>query len=295
MRRAKENIIRNGTGRIIFQVFNYALLIFLGVICFLPLVNLGAISFSQPKYVEAGLVNLNPKDFTVAAYKYIFSNNDLFRAFGNSLLLIAIGVPWTLLMTVLAAYPLSRPSDTFAGRKIYIVIIWICMLFSGGLVADYMLRTALCLQNNIWALILPGVPIFNVILLMNFFKQLPEDFHEAAELDGASENLFMIYVPLSIPAMLTIFLFTVVDYWNQWLPGIMYMSTIDKMPLQSYLQSVTVNLLDMDLSGMLDSKKVSQNTIDAARFFLSVIPMLVVYLPLQKHFVKGLTVGGVKG
>lgn len=292
-----KNAISESKSRIIFQVFNYALLIFLAAICFLPLINLWAISFSQPKFVEAGLVNLFPKGFTSSSYQYIFSNNDLLIAFGNSLLLLLIGVPWTLLVTVLAAYPISRPEHMFVGRRVYIVMIWICMLFSGGLVADYMLRCALKLQNSIWALILPGVPIFNVILLMNFFKQLPEEFHEAAELDGANEFyiLLKIYVPLSKSAMLTILLFTVVDYWNQWLPGVMYMSTIRKMPLQSYLQSVTVNIMDLDINNMLDNKSVSQNTIEAARFFLSVIPMLLVYLPLQKYFIQGLTVGGVKG
>jgi len=293
----RKNKIKVTKSRIAFVVANYILLGSLALCCLLPFINLGAISFSSPKYAESGSVNLIPKGFTVSAYKFIFSNGDFLRALWNSIKLLLIGVPWIMVMTFLCAYPLSRPKHKFIGRKIYIVIIWVCMLFSGGTVAEYMLKCALKLNNTIWALILPGVPVFNVILLMNFFRQIPEDFHEAAEMDGANDLYIMIkiYIPLAKPAVLTTMLFTIVELWNQWLPGVMYYSTIDKMPLQSYLQSVTVDLMDEKLSSMLSGNLVSENTIESARLFLSIIPMLLLYLPLQKHFIKGLTAGGVKG
>ena len=293
----KNNKIKASPSRIIFQIINYIFLGFFALICFLPLVNLGAISFSNPSFAEGGQIGLVPKGFTIDSYRFIFSNNDFFRALGNSIVLLLIGVPFMMVMSLLCAYPLSRPKSEFKGRNIYIVILWVCILFSGGIVPEYMLKCALKLDNTIWALILPGVNVFNVILLMNFFKAIPEEIHEAAVIDGAGEIkiMFKLYMPLALPAVLTTMLFTVVELWNSYLPGIMYYSTIDKMPLQSYLQSVTINLMDPNISNLLKDNQVSTKTIESARLFLSIIPMLVFYFPLQKYFVKGLTLGGVKG
>lgn len=290
-------MIKKSKSRIVFLIVNYIILIFYAVICILPLLNLGAISLSKSTYAEAGLVGLIPKGLNVSAYEYIIKGGEYFHAFGISILRLLLGVPLSLIMTFLMAYPLARPVDKFSGRSFYVVLVMICMLFSGGLVPEYMLKTSLNLNNTLWALVLPGVGVFNVIVLMNFFRSVPLDLHEAAELDGASEWFIMlvIYVPLSLPAVMTLALFSLIGHWNSWLDGVMYMSTVDKMPLQSYLQSVVVNMMDNDLMEIVGTNYVSQDTMDAARLFLSIIPILLMYFPLQKYFVKGLTLGGVKG
>ncbi len=289
----KTNKIKRSKSRIVFQIINYSVLIIYALLCLLPLINLGAISLSSPELADGGLVGLIPKKATLSAYSYIFKDTDFLKALWNSVKLIVIGIPVTMLLTFLCAYPLSRPNTKFVGRTVYIVILWVCILFSGGLVPEYMLKCALNLKNTIWALILPGVPVFNVILLMNFFRGVSEEMHEAAEIDGASEMriLFTVYIPIALPAVITTMLFAIVELYNQWLPGIMYFSTIDKMPLQSFLQSVTIDFMDSKLEGV----NISQTTIDSAMAFLSIIPMLILYLPLQRFFVKGISLGGVKG
>ena len=135
--------------------------------------------------------------------------------------------------------------------------------------------------------------------MINFFKQVPEDFYEAALLDGAGELTIMsrIYVPLALPSIVTVLLFIIVSHWNAWFDGVIYMSDIKYYPLQSYLQSVVIN--KFDLASMYENigayANLSQQTVDAARLFMAVTPIILIYLPLQKYFIKGLTLGGVKG
>lgn len=284
--------------RIVFQVINYTFLLFYALCAVLPLIHLGAVSLSRTSYAEAGLVGLWPRGINVGAYAYIFSNGTFFKAFGNSLLRLVTGVPLNMILTFLLAYPLARPVSKFHARNAYAWFLMVCMLFTGGTVPMYMLVSALKLNNSLFALILPGaVPVFNVVLMMNFFRALPEELHEAAKMDGAGELTIMIriFVPLSLPSVMTLTLFCIVAQWNSWLDGVLYMSTIDKMPLQSYLQSVVINTMEGNLDSVLDTNYVSQTTIDAARLFLAVIPIILFYFPLQKYFVKGLTLGGVKG
>ena len=290
--------MKKSKSRIVFQVFNYTFLIAYALCAVLPLVHLGAISLSKTTYAEAGLVGLWPKGFNFESYSYIFANGDFFKAFGNSILRLITGVPLNMIMVFLLAYPLSRPDAKFKGRSVYSWILMVSLLFTGGTVPMYMLVSALQLNNTLFALILPGaVPVFNVVLMMNFFRAIPEELHEAATIDGASELKIMtlIYVPLSLPSVMTLALFCIVAQWNSWMDGVLYMNTIDKMPLQAYLQSVVINTMEGNLDNVLDTNFVSQDTIDAARLFLAIIPVIVFYFPLQKYFVKGLTLGGVKG
>ncbi len=290
--------MKKSKSRIVFQILNYAFLIFYALCAVLPLIHLGAISLSKTTFAEAGLVGLWPKGINFESYAYIFSNGDFFKAFGNSILRLVTGVPLNMAMVFLLAYPLSRPSPKFRARNVYAWILMVCLLFTGGTVPTYMLVSALKLNNTLFALILPGaVPVFNVVLMMNFFRVVPEELHEAATIDGASELSIMIkiYLPLSLASVMTLALFCIVAQWNSWMDGVLYMSTLDKMPLQAYLQSVVINTMEGNLDSVLDTSYVSQDTIDAARLFLAIIPIIAFYFPLQKYFVKGLTLGGVKG
>lgn len=291
-------MIKESVSRRVFVVLNYFFLTLYALIAILPLIHLGAVSLSKTSYAEAGLVMFWPKEINFQAYTYIFSSSAFFRAFLNSVLRLIVGVPVNMLMICLVAYPLSRPKRYLRSRAFYSWFFMITMLFAGGTVPTFMLVSALGLKDNFFALILPGaVPVFNIVLMLNFFRQVPEELQEAASIDGAGQYriLFMIYVPLSLPSFITLVLFCVVAHWNSWLDGVLYMSSLEKMPLQAYLQSVVINPMEGNLDQVIDTEFVSQTTVDAARLFLAVIPVALIYFPLQKYFVKGLTLGGVKG
>lgn len=282
------------------MIVNGLMLSAYAITCLLPMLHMLALSLSNSTKAEVGLVGLIPVGFNLDSYKLIFSNNEFYRAFGNSLLRLLVGVPLNMLMTVLAAYPLSRPNSQLRFRTLISWFFVFTTIFSGGMIPSYMLVNALHLNDTVWALVLPSaVPVFNVILMINFFKQVPEDFYEAALLDGAGELTIMsrIYVPLALPSIVTVLLFIIVSHWNAWFDGVIYMSDIKYYPLQSYLQSVVIN--KFDLASMYENigayANLSQQTVDAARLFMAVTPIILIYLPLQKYFIKGLTLGGVKG
>ena len=291
-------MIKESVSRRVFVVINYIFLGLYALVAILPLIHLGAVSLSKTSFAEAGLVTFWPRGFNFQAYTYIFRSSTFFLALGNSILRLLVGVPVNMLMICLVAYPLSRPKRYLRARAFYSWFFMVTMLFVGGTVPTFMLVSALGLKDNFFALILPGaVPVFNIVLMLNFFRQVPEELQEAASIDGAGQYriLFTIFVPLSLPSFVTLMLFSIVAHWNSWLDGVLYMSTLEKMPLQAYLQSVVINPMEGNIDEVTDPEFVSQTTIDAARLFLAVIPVALMYFPLQKYFVKGLTLGGVKG
>lgn len=287
-------------GRKVFLACNYVFLLFLGLICFLPLLHVLALSFSSSAAATAGQVGLVPVNFTLGSYEYVARKPEFWRAAGISVLRVAVGVPLQMLVTMLIAYPLSKENNKLMGRSFYLWYFVITMLFSGGLVPTYLTIDALGLIDSFWALILPGlVPIFNIILLLNFFRSLPKDIEEAAQIDGASywTCLWRIFVPLSKPAMATLILFSAVGHWNAWFDGLIYMNRTVNYPLQSYLQTVVV-AKDMSMitsAEFASLKEVSDRTNKAAQVFLAMLPIVCVYPFLQKYFTKGIVMGSVKG
>jgi len=200
----------------------------------------------------------------------------------------------------MCAYPLSKKSDVFRARKIYVWIFFFTMLFNGGLVPTFLVVYYTGILDSIWALVIPGaVNTWNIILMLNFFRSMPVELEEAAFLDGASHwnILWRIFVPLSKPAIATITLFTIVGHWNAWFDGLLYMRKSYNYPLQTYLQS----LLTIDISRFLTQEqqnivaKLSPKTIRSAQVFIAAFPVLCVYPFLQKYFTKGLVLGSVKG
>jgi putative aldouronate transport system permease protein len=174
------------------------------------------------------------------------------------------------------------------------------MFVGGGLVPTYMIVTGTGLKNSIWSLILPGaVPIFYMVILLNFFRQIPKELEESALIDGASQNriLWQIYVPLSIPALATLTIYTVVGHWNEWFSGLIYMDDASKYPLQTYLQNV-ITMPDFSLFDPMQMelmKKISNKTFRAAQIMIVTLPILVTYPLLQKYFISGMTLGSLKG
>jgi putative aldouronate transport system permease protein len=295
-----KNQIRESKSRKAFIIFNYLLLSLTAFICVLPLINILAVSFSSSSAAAAGYVKLWPVNFTMDSYKYAMSKHEFVDSFFVSVKRIAVGYGINMFMAISIAYPLSKEKENFRARNIYAWFFIVTMLFSGGLIPSYMTIKSLGLLDSIWALVLPGaVPVFNVILLMNFFRDLPREIEEAAHIDGAGylKTLLKIYLPLSKPALATITLFMLVHHWNSWFDGLIYMNSPKNYPLQSYLRTIVITLDTSTLSSseQLHVTDISDRTFKAAQVFLAAVPVLMIYPFLQKYFMKGLVMGSVKG
>lgn len=293
---------KTSVGRKSFLIFNYLFLAAVCLTCVLPFVNLLAVSFSGNTAVAAGKVTFWPVDFTTFSYEYALRGGKFSRALLISIELVILGTGVNVLLMVLTAYPLSRGKDRLLGRNLYMAYFVLTMLIGGGLIPTYLVVVKAGLKNSIWSLILPGaLPVYNMVILMNFIRQLPEELAEAARIDGASEwkVLLKVVLPLSKPALATVGLFCIVGHWNNWFGGIIYMSETERYPLQTYMQSLLQNFeAMMKLSGTDYALLLSQmnaQTGRAAQLFLGAIPVMLVYPFLQKYFTTGLTLGSVKG
>ncbi|MDF2961105.1 MAG: transporter permease [Paenibacillus sp.] len=290
---------RLSVSRKIFIAFNYTLLLGLAVLCILPLVNVFAISLSSSSAAAAGFVKLWPVDFTWKAYEFIVQKPEFLRSLTVTLQRVAIGVTLNMVLIILVAYPLSKESSVLKGRTLYAWIFVFTMLFNGGLIPLYMTIKALGLIDSIWALVLHhALPVFNILILLNFFRGLPKELEEAAFMDGAGHwtVLWRIFVPLSTPSLATLTLFSIVGQWNAWFDGIIFMNSPENYPLQSYLYTV-ITAVDTLLAGSVDMEmlaEVSDRTAKSAQIFLGALPILLVYPFLQRFFMKGIVLGSVK-
>lgn len=287
----------------IFHFVNIFILAVVSLLCVLPFINLLAISFSDSAAVAAGAVGFTPVDFTLSAYEYALKGGKFIRALFISFERVFLGVGLNLILMVLTAYPLSKTRKKVVGRNIYMVYFVITMLVSGGMIPTYLVVTGLGLKDTIWALILPGaLPVYNMVILMNFMRGIPEEIEEAAAIDGASpfQILTRVLLPILKPALATVGLFCIVTHWNDWFSGMIYMNNPDNYPLQTYLQSLLQNFEQLlrtqssqDIQALL--AQMDARTGRAAQLFLGAIPVMVIYPFLQKYFTKGLVLGSVKG
>ncbi|MGN9166770.1 carbohydrate ABC transporter permease [Paenibacillus polymyxa] len=282
----------------IFNVFNICLLVILSIMCIVPLIHVLAVSFSAKSVADANLVGLWPVQFSLEAYKKTMNNPIFLHSIWISVCRTVLGTGLTLLITFLAAYPLSKETTVFRSRNIYSWLFVFSMIFNGGLVPFYMVIQKIHLMDSFWVLVLPGaVNTFLVILMLNFFRGIPKEMEEAALIDGAGHfrTLFSIFLPISMPSIATIALFSMVFHWNSWFDGLLYLSNAKDYPLATFLQTV---IIQKDMSSMSMSPKemelLSQTTVNAAQIFIGAAPILIVYPFLQKYFVKGMTLGSVK-
>ncbi|MBO3090535.1 carbohydrate ABC transporter permease [Schleiferilactobacillus harbinensis] len=257
-----------------------------------------AISFSDSASAAANEVGLIPIHFNLNSYKLILEDSQFWRSFGISVERVILGTAINLILIVLMAYPLSKNKRVFHARNIYMNLLIFAMLFNGGMIPTFIVVKSLGLMDTIWALVLPGaVPIFNVILLMNFFKGLPDALEEAAIMDGASKMtiLFKIYLPLSLPALATVSLFAIVGHWNDYFSGLLYMNRAVNYPLQTYIQQLNIDITKItDVSQLSSLASISNKTLNSAKIVVSTVPLLLIYPLLQKYFVTGMTIGSVK-
>lgn len=285
-------------GKLISRIIIWAVVILLTLSCLLPLINMVAISFSGSNAVSANKVGLLPVDFNTSAYKKLLGDAQFWKSFLISVERVVLGTFINMVFTISMAYPLPKSRNRFRAREIYMKIVIFAMLFSGGIIPLFMVVSKLHLTNTIWSLVLPGaVPVFNVILLINFFKGVPDSLDEAARIDGAGPLtvLLKIYLPVSLPALATVALFAIVNHWNDYFSGLIYMSKAEMYPLQTYIQQLTVDLTQItDANQLKQLASMNNRTFNAAKIVVSTIPLLIIYLFLQKYFVTGMVIGAVK-
>jgi putative aldouronate transport system permease protein len=289
-------------GEKIFSVFNYIFVALVCTVCALPIIHILAVSLSAPHYVSGGQVGLLPRGFSTESYEFAFATGRFMRAFWISIQRCVLGVSINMFLMVTVAYPLAKSTARFSARNYYMAFFAITMIFGGGMVPFYILISNMNMLDTIWALVIPGgLPVFSMIILMNFIRGLPEELEEAAMVDGAGyfTTLFRILLPVLKPALATVALFSFVFHWNEWFNGMLFMNDPRNYPLQTYLQTLLVNMRELmrAFSGehMQLITRLNERTARAAQLFLGMLPVLVIYPFLQKYFTKGLVLGSVKG
>lgn len=289
-------VMQKSRGVRIGKAINYGLLSIFALICLLPFVHMIAKSFSGATAVSAGRVTFWPLDITLNTYRYVLQDGLFFSAFKNSVTITIGGTLIALTTTTMAAYPLSK--QHFRGRKIILMLYVFTMLFYGGMVSIYVFMRTLNLLNTLVCQIIPlALSQYNLFVMKTFFEGIPEAIEESAHIDGAGpiRTLVSIVLPLSLPSLATIGLFYAVGYWNAYYHAMLFVTRADVKPLQMYLYELlttTQNLYEVD---PVIAAGLSSSGMQAAAIVVSTMPILLVYPFLQKYFVKGLTVGSVKG
>ena len=283
-----------------FQVFNYVFMVCFVAITLYPMLYVLFASVSRPELIagHTGLL-LRPLGFTGGAYEMVFRNPMLLRAYGNTLLYMTVGTIINLIMTTLGAFVLSRKE--FMLKVPIMMMIVFTMFFSGGLIPTYLLVISLGLGNTLWALVLPSaISSFNLIIMRTYFNNIPDGFEEAARIDGANDFLILIRIilPLSMPIIAVMILFYGVGHWNSWFSAMIYLRNREMFPLQLILREILILADTRDMmigvDAGIDREPVAE-IIKYATIIVATVPILCAYPFLQRFFVKGVMIGGVKG
>lgn len=285
----------------IFDIIDVFLLFIILIIILYPLIYVVSASFSDAQQVIAGNIRLLPIDFTTESYQSVFKNENIFRSFINTVTVTIFGTLLNLVLTTLAAYPLSRKD--LKGRDKIMIFITITMFFSGGIIPTYLVVQKLGLINHLSALILPGaISSYNLIIMRTFFQSsIPYELQESAFIDGCSNTrtLLSIILPLSAPILAVIALYYAVAHWNAYFNAMLYLTERELYPLQMILKEILIQsqmseMMDMNADSLYRQAMLGE-TIKYAVVVVSSIPMLIIYPFIQKFFVKGIMIGAVKG
>jgi putative aldouronate transport system permease protein len=286
------------TGEIIFDTINVIFMIFFILIMILPFIFVinGSI-VSENEFIRTGGVILIPKSLSFNTYRFLFREGTIVHSFFTSVKRLLIGVPFSMFLTILLAYAMTKKE--MPGQKALMAFVIFMMYFDGGLVPRLVLYKDIKLYDNFWVYVLPaGISVYNALLLRNFFDTIPESLSESAVIDGASESciLFKIILPLSKPGIATIALFVAVTHWNDWFTGIAFMRQTSALPLQTFLRKmITISQLELEAMGsMQDMKSPIPEPLKMGAIVLTTIPIVLVYPFVQKYFVQGLLIGSVK-
>lgn len=294
--------MKKSLGERVFYFVNNSLLLLLSILCLIPLLYIVASSFSSGSALNAGKVFIWPVEFTTAAYQVLLKTSNLIRYFTNSVVLTLIGTALSVAITTLCAYPLSK--NYLIGRNKIAFFVIFTMLFGGGMIPTFILVKSLGLMESYWSLWLTGlVSPYNMMIMRSFFENIPGELDEAAKIDGCGEwrLLGQIYLPLSKAVIATECLFYGVTYWNMYQKVMLYIHDTAKYTLPVFIQQMVFQLQQLDLDTNMDaaaiagSSNIVSETVKSAGVVVLIVPMLVVYPFLQKYFVKGVTLGAVKG
>ena len=262
-----------------------------------PFYNAILASISTQREFSRNPLMLFPQEVTFSAYSYLMKATSLMTGYRNTLFFLALGVPFSMLITVSTAYVLSRPS--FPGKKIYVFLVLFTMYFSGGMVPIYLLMKEMKLTNSLVGIVLLyGGNTFYAILIRNFFQSIPHEIEESAKIDGASEMLtfFRIILPLSVPILMTVILFLAVDHWNEWFNVMLMVRNSNKWTLQVILRNIVYTTLDDMASRVVSVQKTYYSlSLKMAAIVLTMAPVMVFYPFTQRFFIKGIMIGSVKG
>ncbi len=284
-----------------YTIFLHTFMIILCVLCLLPFILLIVVSLSSESSLLTEGYSFFPKEFSLAAYEYLFASPTIYKAYGLSILVTAVGTAVSIAVTTLIAYPLSIKE--LPGRKFFNFIVFFTMLFSGGLVPGYMMWTqTFHIKNTIWAYMLPNLIAngFSIMIMRSYFMtNIPKELLESARVDGASEfvTLWKVVLPVSLPIMATIGLMSGMAYWNDWSNGLYYVTDKKLNTVQVFLNNMLMNAQQLDkVSGAgLDMNALPSTAVRMAVAVAGALPLMCVYPFFQKYFVKGMTLGAVKG
>ncbi|WP_239615701.1 carbohydrate ABC transporter permease [Cohnella mopanensis] len=281
----------------IFSFFIYSILLIFALVSFLPFIHVLGGSFTTSAELAVNKFVIIPKIWSLDAYRFIFSTNTIFRAMLVSVIVTLVGTLFSIFISSMMAYGLSRKD--LDGRKVVMFGVVFTMLFNGGLIPTFLVVKELNLIDSYAALILPiAISAFNLIILKNFFQNIPEGLEESAKIDGCNDFgiFFRIVLPLSMPVLATISLFYAVTYWNTYLNAILYLDSSYKWPIQVLLRQIVVLASGIDHGASLDGEvPPPDQTVKMAVIVVATIPIMIVYPFLQKHFAKGALLGSIKG
>lgn len=279
-----------------FTVINTIMLCFVGIVTLYPIVYIVAISFSDTSEIVQGNVFLWPKGFNLEAYTTILSDEKVPRAYLNTIIYTSLGTFINLLMTAVAAYPLSRKG--FFGRKYFMIFIVMTMFFNGGMIPTYLIVQKVGMIDTLWAIVIPNaIWTIELLIMKSFYENMSDSLRESAVIDGASEFriLFQIYIPLSKPALASIGLFYFMGHWNSYFLPMIYLYDVDKFPLQVVLREMLFYAQAENNNQLVDRAALAPEAIKNATIFISMIPVLIIYPFAQKYFAKGVMLGSEKG
>ncbi|WP_099466788.1 carbohydrate ABC transporter permease [Konateibacter massiliensis] len=288
--------IKASKGRRIFLTANFIIMALVVFVTLYPFIYLIAQSFSSDKAVAAGLVTFYPIDFTVSTYKYVLKKAEFYRYYGNTILYGIAGTLISVFGTAILAYPLSK--SRLRLNKFFIPFCIFTMYFSGGMIPNYILVAQwLHLRDSVWAVLLPGaISTFNLLLMKSFFAGLPEELEEAAAIDGMDTySIFAkIIIPLSKPIIATMCLFYLVGIWNEWFGPFLYLDSKGKWPIALWVRQLVEGASNVETGSGAEESQITA-TIKSTTMVLTSLPIICVYPFVQKYFVKGMTMGAVKG
>jgi putative aldouronate transport system permease protein len=289
-----------------FVIVNYIYVLVAFIIVAYPVVYMLSASISDPKLVSSGAMWLWPKGITFDGYKRVFENSDIWRGYGNTIIYTVLGTLINLIVTLPAAYALSRKD--FVGRNFFMGMFMVTMFFGGGLVPSYLLIKNLGMIDTMWALIIPSAAsIWNIIVSRTFFQStIPTELQEAAQIDGCTNIrlFFKIVLPLSMPIIAVMGLFYGVGNWNSYFSALIYLNDQDKFPLQLILRQILVlqemsaqpgGSMDATTALALNNKAEVAALVKYAVIIVATLPIIAIYPFLQRYFVQGVMIGSVKG